>query len=80
MTTFISTTEAARKLGVSRVTVFNKIKSGEISAIKIGRNYAIPEEEVAANSLRAYDKGKLDEYVSKITDDYQETLQMLKDA
>ena len=36
-----SLTEVAKILGVSRVTVFNKIQNGELKAHKIGNNYAI---------------------------------------
>lgn len=45
---FFSTQEFAELLGVSRVAVFKKIKSGVIRAEKIGRNYVIPREEIAA--------------------------------
>ncbi|MBU0578287.1 helix-turn-helix domain-containing protein [Patescibacteria group bacterium] len=41
MNDFISTAEAAKILGISRVSVFNKIKSGDIKAVKVGRNYII---------------------------------------
>ncbi|MFH0820835.1 MAG: nucleotidyltransferase domain-containing protein [Candidatus Peregrinibacteria bacterium] len=42
---YISTTEAAEKMGVSRITVFNMIKDGRIKrAIKVGRNYIIPAD------------------------------------
>lgn len=45
MNEFISTIEAAKKMGVSRVTVFNMIKDGRIKrAIKVGRNYIIPAD------------------------------------
>lgn len=39
---FISVPEAAKILGISRIAVFKKVKKGEISAIRIGRNWAIP--------------------------------------
>lgn len=45
---FFSTTELAEMLGVSRVTVFKKIRSGAIHAEKVGRNYVIPKDEIAA--------------------------------
>jgi len=45
---FFSTAELAKMLGVSRVAVFKKIRSGAIHAEKIGRNYIIPSEEIAA--------------------------------
>lgn len=38
---YISTTEAARILGISTVAIFKKIKNGVLPAQKIGRNYAI---------------------------------------
>jgi excisionase family DNA binding protein len=38
---YISTTEAAKILGISRVAIFNRIKLGKIKAEKIGRNYII---------------------------------------
>lgn len=45
---FYSTAEFARMLGVSRVAVFKKIRSGNIHAEKVGRNYVIASEELAA--------------------------------
>lgn len=38
---YISTTETAKILGISRVAVFKKIKSGQIKAEKIGRNFIV---------------------------------------
>lgn len=45
---FFSTGELASMLGVSRIAVFKKIKSGAIRAEKTGRNYFIPREELDA--------------------------------
>ncbi len=39
----ISVKEMAVRLGISRIAVFKKIKKGQIKAIRIGRNYVIPE-------------------------------------
>ena len=44
---YYSAPEIAKLLGVSRVAIFKKIKSGQIQAEKIGRNYIIPKEEYA---------------------------------
>jgi uncharacterized protein len=45
MSDYISTIQAAEKMGVSRVTVFNMIKDGRIKrALKVGRNYIIPAD------------------------------------
>ena len=38
---FLTTTEVSKVLGISRIAVFKKIKSGEIKAQKNGRNYII---------------------------------------
>lgn len=45
-TDFFSTSEAAKILGVSRITVFNKIKMGKIPATKVGRNFVIRKSDV----------------------------------
>lgn len=42
---YFSAPEIAKLLGVSRVAVFKKIKSGAIKAEKVGRNYIVPREE-----------------------------------
>ena len=39
---YYSIPQVAVLLGISRVAVFKKVKSGEIKAAKIGRSYAIP--------------------------------------
>lgn len=39
---YLSTMEVAKLLGISRIAVFKKIKSGQIKAKKEGRNFVIP--------------------------------------
>lgn len=39
---FLSIPEAAAMLGVSRIAVFKQVKKGRLSAIRIGRNWAVP--------------------------------------
>jgi excisionase family DNA binding protein len=59
---YISTVELAKLLGVSSVTVFKRIQSGQIKAIKIGRSYAIPrayiEEHFPTYKIQAPIKGE----------------------
>jgi excisionase family DNA binding protein len=77
---YISTTELAKILGISRVAVFNKIKSGEISAEKIGRNYAVPIgnlQEIAKTVLNRKEKQEINEAVKRIVEEYGETLRLL---
>lgn len=45
---YYSAPEIAKLLGVSRIAIFKKIKSGHIHAEKVGRNYIVPREEYAA--------------------------------
>lgn len=45
---YFSAPEIAELLGVSRTAVFKKIRSGQIHAEKIGRNYIVPKEEYEA--------------------------------
>ena len=46
MNNLLSTSEVAKILRINRVNVFKKIKSGQIKAEKVGRNYVISKEEV----------------------------------
>ena len=43
---YYTTQELAKLLGVSRVAVFKKIKSGEIKIVSAGRNYLIPKDSL----------------------------------
>ena len=77
---FISTTELARLLGVSRVAVLKKIKTGKIRAHKVGRNYIIPAEEFAAilgEFVSEEKKREIEKVVKKAVEQYRETLKLL---
>jgi cysteine synthase A len=43
---FLSVQQAAKVLGVSRITVYKKVKKGQISAIRVGRSFVIPRESL----------------------------------
>ncbi len=77
---FISTAELAKILGVSRVTVFNRIKSGRIRAEKAGRNFVIDKSNIPEFSGRAVSeagKKELAKAVDKTIREYGETLRLL---
>ena len=77
---YLSTTELAKLLGVSRVSVFNKIKSGEIQAERIGRNYAIPIEnlrEITKVTLSVQEGREVEEAVERVVREYGVTLRLL---
>src|SRR3989339_2260439 len=76
---FITTTELAKLLGISRIAVFKKIQNGKIKAIKKGRNYAINIANVSGLSdrLSTNDKKIIGEAIDKTMDEYGETLRLL---
>lgn len=77
---FLSTTELAKMLGISRIAVFKKIKKGEIKATKIGRNFVIHKKDlgnVLGNVLTAENKKEIDKAVSRTVKEYGETLELL---
>lgn len=76
----LSTAEAAKLLGISRIAVFKKIKSGEIKAKKVGRNFVISQEDLheAIGTILGKAKKKLiEESVKKTVKEYGEALKLL---
>lgn len=43
---FATVAEVARRLRVSNMTVYRLVKSGELPAVRVGRGYRIPEQEL----------------------------------
>ena len=77
---FISTSEVAKLLDISRIAVFKKIKSGNIKARKIGRNFVINKKdlpEVLGTVLREDQKQEIEKAVKKTVKEYGETLKLL---
>ncbi|MCL5675740.1 MAG: helix-turn-helix domain-containing protein [Patescibacteria group bacterium] len=72
--------EIAEILGISRVAVYKKVKSGLIRAQKVGRAYAVEAKDVEfllGNKLSSKQKRVIDEGVHKTVKEYGEVLQML---
>lgn len=42
---YFSTAEVAEMLGISRIAVFKKIKSGKLPAMQVGRGYVIAKND-----------------------------------
>jgi len=77
---FLSTAELAEMLGVSRVTVFKKIKSGEIKAQKSGRNFIILRKDLPAalgTVVSEEQKKGVHQAVKKAVKQYSETFRLL---
>ena len=77
---FLSIAELAEILGISRIAVYKKVKTGLIKAIRIGSSYAIPSKGVAdllGVELGPQDKQIIDRAVDKTVKEYGEVLKML---
>lgn len=77
---FISTSELAKILGISRIAVFKKIKSGQIKAKKVGRNFVIEKKDLPillGVVLTEQGKKEIEKAVDKTIHDYGETLKLL---
>ena len=76
----LSTIDVARSSGISRIAVFKKIKSGEIKAKKVGRNFVIDKKELPAilgEILSEEKKRIIEKAVKKTVKEYGETLKLL---
>ncbi len=78
--TYISAPELAKLMGVSRITIFKKIKAGKIHAQKVGRNYIIPAEEIAiavGELVSPKKKEEIEKVVKRAVKEYREAFQLL---
>jgi len=77
---FLTTAELAKILGVSRIAVYKKIKSGKIKAVKIGRNFIVAKKDLGVASgkeLTSHEKEEIEKAVKKVVKEYGETLRLL---
>ena len=77
---YFSTTEVAKCLHISRIAVFRKIQGGQISAQKIGRNYAITREVLEAimgSKLTENQREEIKKVVKRATKEYRDTFERL---
>ena len=77
---FISTTELAKILGISRVAVYKRIQAGKIKAEKVGHNFIIERKEVVDvldKELTEKQKREIDKAIKKTIKEYGQTLKML---
>lgn len=77
---FLSTTELAKLLNISRIAVYKKIKSGKIKATRIGRNFVIEKKDLGGildEKLSDKEKQEIKKAVKKTVSEYGETLRLL---
>jgi len=67
-------------LGISRIAVFKRIKSGRIKATKVGRSFVIDKKDIVdifGNVLSDKKKRNVEQAVEKTVKEYGETLRLL---
>lgn len=77
---FITIPELARLLGVSRITVYNRVKKGQIPATRVGRIYVITDRttrEILGRRLSARARKQIDAAVRRAVEEYGEVLKRL---
>ncbi len=75
---YFTTSEVARMLGVSRITVFRKIKARKIKAEKFGRNFMVPVDQFIRNEELTEDKKlEINKIIDKAVKEYGETFRLL---
>jgi excisionase family DNA binding protein len=77
---YVTIPELAGILGISRVAVYRKVRKGQIKAVRIGRNYAIPRTyltDILGEALNREDKKQIDDAIKKTVKDYGEVLRLL---
>jgi len=77
---YLSTSEVADILGISRVAVFKKIKKGEIPAEKIGRNYLIDCKDISSalsDTITPKEKKFITGATGSVINEYEEALRRL---
>ncbi|MBM3257442.1 MAG: helix-turn-helix domain-containing protein [Candidatus Liptonbacteria bacterium] len=80
MNDFLSTIEVSKILKVSRIAVQKKIKKGQIKAMKVGRNYVVPKEEVLkalGEVIGEESKKEIDKAIQKAVREYGEAFKKL---
>lgn len=76
----LSTTDLSKLLGISRVAVFKKIKSGQIRARKVGRNFVIEKKDlpkILGTALAENRRREIEKAVRKTVEEYGQTLKLL---
>jgi len=81
---YLTIPQLAKLIGVTRMAIYKKVKSGKIKAIKIGRNYAIPKDyfkkhitNVTGKPLSQEEKRKIEDAMEKTLSEYGEVLRLL---
>jgi len=77
---FITIPQLAKALGISRIAVYRRVKSGAIPATKVGRIYAISDRtvnEILGRDLSRKSRDGIDKAIDCTTSEYGQVLKWL---
>lgn len=76
---YISTSEAAKIMGITRIAVFKQIKSGKLEAKKIGNSYAIDRDALGGiyKKITFEDEKNVKMAVDKVIREFKPALKRL---
>ena len=77
---YLTIPQTAEILGISRTAVYKKVKKGQIKAVRIGRNFAIPRRSLIntlGRDLTGPDKKRIVAAVRKTVREYADVLKLL---
>jgi excisionase family DNA binding protein len=77
---YITIPQLAKMLGISRIAAYKKVKTGQIPAEKIGRNYVISKSDIARSltgKMTGKSKKRIDSAVKKTVQEYGQALKWL---
>ena len=77
---YITVPRLAELLGVSRITIYKRVKKGQIPATKVGKTYIITDQTVKrilGKKLTDEGKAKIDAAVHRTVQEYGEVLKKL---
>jgi len=77
---YITISQLARILGISRIAVYKKVKNGQIKAIRVGKICLIPRSatlNILGKELTEKDKKEIDRAITKTVKEYGEVLKLL---
>jgi excisionase family DNA binding protein len=80
MNDLLSTSEVGKILKITRHAVQKRIKNKTLKAIKIGRNYAIPRDEVLrvlGDAIGEESKKEIDRAITKAIGEYRDVFKKL---
>lgn len=76
---YLSTIEASKVMGISRVAVLKQIKSGKLRAERVGRNYIIDRTDLAGifKHITPGEKRQVSRAVKRVVKEYGPALKRL---